>query len=167
MGRPPLGKQPLTATERQQRWRLRKRVSQAVLQPIGTTERLKIRVRDLEFERAALRIEIEKLGAQAIRFMRAWAGSWTINKARVHDLETELAAERVRHEAPLDVADMPVTYRKKYEVVRRGLERKFQGRVRQEAHRLLDELFLADVHDALDNVLDGRKPFAPRRTGYH
>jgi hypothetical protein len=97
----PIGDRAMTATERQRRWRAKKRAGQ----PAATVAQLKLRLRELEAECAALRVEVEKLGAQVIRFMRAWAGSWTLNKARVHELETERAAREV----PPDVADLPMT----------------------------------------------------------
>jgi hypothetical protein len=93
--------------------------------------------------------------------MQAWAGAWTVNKARVRELETQLEVERTERKAP-DIADLPMTYRKKFKIALRGLEH----RVRQQAHRVLDELFLDDAHSSLDNVLDGRDPRVPRMTGY-
>jgi hypothetical protein len=83
-------------------------------------------------------------------------------------LEAELASERAQREAPVDVADLPMTYRKKYKVARRGLEREFEDRVKREAHGLLDELFLPsferdDAHSALDNMLARA---VPRFTGF-
>ena len=103
MGRRPIGEQAMTATERQRRWRAKKRVIKAGPQPAALTApvgQLQTRIHQLEIERAVLRTEIEKLHAEVSRFMHAWAGSWILNKARVHELETELAGER--REAPVD-----------------------------------------------------------------
>jgi hypothetical protein len=158
MGRRPLGKKALSPTERQRRWRAKVRAGKLALQPV-TVARLQVRIRELEIERAALALRVEKLGSEVGRFMHAWAGAWVLNKVRVQELETELA--RVRREGS-DVADLPLTYRKRFEAALRGLD----NRIRQEAHRLLDELFLADAHDSLDNVLEGREPRVPRMTGY-
>jgi hypothetical protein len=161
----PIGEKAMTATERQRRWRAKVRAGKLALQPV-TVARLQARIRELEIERAQLALRVEKLGTEVGRFMHVWGESWTLNKARIHEVEAELAGERARRETPADIAGMPTTYRKKYEAVRQGLERAFKDRVRQEAHRMLDELFLADAHSSLDNVLDGREPRVPRTTGY-
>jgi len=93
--------------------------------------------------------------------------------ARVHELETELACERARRVAPVDPASLPKTYRKRYKVARRRLEREFADRARQEAYGLL--LFLPDLRKRLeqaerqnrrDKGRDGRKPLVPMWTGY-
>jgi hypothetical protein len=165
MGRRPIGEQAMTATERQRRWRAKVRANK----PAGTVERLQARIRQLEIERAVLRTEIEKLHAEVSRFMHAWAGSWTLNKARVHELETELAS--ARREAPVDPDSLPKSYRKKLKLARQRQESAFEDRVRKEAHKLLDELFVAssvlnDAHSSLNNMLDGREPQAPQMTGY-
>jgi hypothetical protein len=161
----------MSATERQRRWRAKLRASKPVLKTVvsaAPVERLRARIRELE-------AEIEKLHSEVTRFMRAWAGSWTVTKARVRELEAELANERARREALVDVADLPMTYRKKYKVARRGLERALEDRAndraRQEAYSILDEIFLPsfareDAHRSHNNMLDGRKPFVPVKTGY-
>jgi hypothetical protein len=169
-----MGKQAMSATERQRRWRAKKRVSKAAPKPAvstGASERLQARLRELETERAALRTEIEKLHAEVTRFMRAWAGSWTLNKARVRELETQLEAERREREASPDPTSLPKSYRKRYEAARRRQDREYEDRIKQEAHRLLNELFLpsstrGDAHNALDNVLARAEPFVPQVTGY-
>jgi hypothetical protein len=137
------------------------RARKPILKPAvaaAPVERLRARIRGLE-------AEIEKLHSEVTRFMRAWAGSWTLTKARVRELEAELASERAAREAPPDVADLPMSYRKKYKIARQGLEREFEDRVGREAHRLLDELFLPsferqDAH----RLLDRRDPLLV--TGY-
>jgi hypothetical protein len=124
------------------------------------------RIRKLEIENAVLRTKFEKLNAEAGRFMQAWAGAWIVNKARVQELQTELEAERARREAPIDLDSLPNRHRQKLKVARRRQNREFKDRVRQEAHRVLNQLFLDDAHSSLDNVLEGREPRVPKMTGY-
>jgi hypothetical protein len=157
----------MSATERQRRWRAKLRASKPVLKPV---ERLQASIYGLENERAALRAELETVHVEVTRFMRAWAGSWSVMKARVHELETELARERDRCLAPIDPDSLPKRHREKLKFARQRQDRTFEDRVKQEAHRLLDEVFLAsfardDAHNSLDNVLDGREPLVTK-TGY-
>jgi hypothetical protein len=167
MGRPPIGKRAMSGAERMRRHRDKVSPRRPGMKPaVALRARLQARIRQLEIENAVLRTKLEKLHAESGRFMQAWAELWTVNKSRIHDLETELAGERARREAPLDVANLPKSYRKQFKIARRSLERAFKDRVRQEAHRLLDELFLAEAADSLDNVLEGRGPRVPKMTGY-
>jgi hypothetical protein len=158
-----MGKRAMTATERQRRWRAKLRASRPVPKPAVSTAPAQARIRVLE-------AEIEKLQVEVTRFMRAWAGSWTVTKACVRELEAELASERARREALVDPDSLPKSYRKRY-IARRGLERAFADRVKQEAHRVLDEIFLPSFerqnsHGSLDNMLARAKPLVPVKTGY-
>jgi hypothetical protein len=173
MGRPPIGKRAMSATERQRRWRANlankpaKPAPKQVATASGASRALQDRVRKLEAERAALRAELDKLQAEVIRFIRAWGGSWTVTKALNRELETALARE-----ATPDPVGLPKSYRKQYEAARRRQERTFKDLLAREAHRLLDELFLPsferdDAHTALDNRRAGAKSPLLRRTGYH
>jgi hypothetical protein len=160
MGRPPIGKQAMSATERQRRWRAKKRASKPIIQPAAAAAR--VGRRELEADPTALWTMAQRLADSLLVFV-----------ARVHELEIELACVRAEQEAPPDAASLPKTYRKRYEVARRGLERRFKDRVRQEAYSLL--LFLPDLRQRLeqaerqnrrDKGHDGRKPLVPLMTGY-
>ena len=57
MGRPPIGKRAMTATERQRRWRAKSRANKSTSKPaasVRTVEQLQARVRELEADHAAL-----------------------------------------------------------------------------------------------------------------
>jgi hypothetical protein len=164
MGRPPIGKRAMTGAERTRRYREKAHPKPAG--PQAPVARLQARIHELE-------AEIEKLHVEVTRFMRAWSGSWTVVQARVGELEAEkLASERRVRE--VDPDSLPKSYRKKYEAARRRLERAFEDRVKREAHRRLDELFLPsferqDAHCALDRrdplVVTGYQSAADRILG--
>ena len=65
MGRPPIGKRAMTATERQRRWRAKSRANKPAPKPaasVGTASRsLQARVRQLEADQAALCAAMGKL----------------------------------------------------------------------------------------------------------
>jgi hypothetical protein len=64
MGRPPIGKRAMTATERQRRWRAKSRASKPAPKPaasVRTVEQLQARVRELEAHHTALRATMGKL----------------------------------------------------------------------------------------------------------
>ena len=64
MGRPPIGKRAMTATERQRRWRLKSRANKPAPKPaasVKTVARLQARVRQLEADHAALCAAMGKL----------------------------------------------------------------------------------------------------------
>src|SRR6478672_4927510 len=64
MGRPPIGKRAMTATERQRRWRAKSRANKPAPKPtasVRTVERLQARVRELEAGHVALCAAMGKL----------------------------------------------------------------------------------------------------------
>ena len=62
MGRPPIGKRAMTATERQRRWRAKSRANKPAPKPaVRTVKQLQARVRQLEADRAALIAAMGKL----------------------------------------------------------------------------------------------------------
>src|SRR5262245_49504173 len=112
MGRPPLGERAMTPAEKQRRYRERK--FGAVTKPAAkTVKRLEARVRELEAQLAALATETEELIAAAERLRRSKDELRDASRARVHELETELARERKRHGGARPTTAKPKDFRRR------------------------------------------------------
>ena len=96
MGRPPIGKRAMTATERQRRWRAKSRANKPAPKPAARTlKQLQTRVRQLEADHAALCAAMGKLlhaivQGRADRSKRARL----VFEANVREFRAELARLR-------------------------------------------------------------------------
>jgi hypothetical protein len=100
MGRPPIGKKAMSATERQRRWRAKLRASKPGVQPAASTalvKRLQSRVRVLEADNAALWTMLGKHRAamEKILLQRMGAGS---RKRKASRNQRHAAARRLARE---------------------------------------------------------------------
>jgi len=133
MGRPPIGKKTMSATERQRRWRAKLRASKRVLQvPAAQLERL---------IQAAVSTAMEKVQVETQRLVDSAKETQLWYVDRIRELESELARERDQRLAPIDPDSLPKRHRKKLKFARQQQDREFEDRVKQKAHSLLDELF--------------------------
>ena len=106
MGRPPIGKRAMTATERQRRWRTKSRANKPAPKPaasVRTVEQLQARVRELEAGHVALCAAMGKL--LHVIAQRPAARS---KKARLV-LDREFQAELARLRSVRDLASRPKT----------------------------------------------------------
>jgi hypothetical protein len=104
MGRPPIGKRAMTATERQRRWRTKSRANKPAPKPaasVRTVEQLQARVRELEAGHVALCAAMGKL--LHVIAQRPAARS---KKARLV-LDREFQAELARLRGVRDLAGRP------------------------------------------------------------
>ena len=100
MGRPPIGKRAMTATERQRRWRAKSRANKPAPKPaasVRTVERLQARVRHLEADHAALCAAMGKLlHAMAQRLADRSKRARTVFEASSRAFQSELARLQAR-----------------------------------------------------------------------
>ena len=98
MGRPPIGKRAMTATERQRRWRAKSRANKPAPKPAASVrrvERLQARVRQLEADHAALCAAMGKLlHAMAQRLADRSKRARLVLEANFREFQAELARLR-------------------------------------------------------------------------
>ena len=121
MGRPPIGKRAMTATERQRRWRTRSRANKPAPKPaasVRTVEQLQARVRELEAGHVALCAAMGKL--LHVIAQRPAARS---KKARLV-LDREFQAELARLRSVRDLASRAKTRLRRFVVTVTGYRRR-------------------------------------------
>src|SRR5258708_4879374 len=113
MGRSPIGKRAMTATERQRRWRAKSRANKPAPKPPAsarTVAQLQTRVRELEADHTALCAAMGKLlHAMAQRLAGRSKRAWPVLEASFREFQAELARLRGVREARPDLASRPKT----------------------------------------------------------
>jgi hypothetical protein len=100
MGRPPIGKRAMSATERQRRWRAKLRASKPGIRPAASAAlvaRLQARVRELEDDYAALWTKMEKRRAVMERILLQPMGAGS-RKRKASRNQRHAAARRLARE---------------------------------------------------------------------
>jgi hypothetical protein len=149
MGRP-IGKEAMTATELQRRWRAKVRAKALAEKTAAANAHVDRLIQ------AAVRATTEKYQAmleesfaQQRSLIDGWKESGLRHEAHIRWFEDELARERDRHSPLVDLDDLPKRYREKIRLARERDVREFEDRVKQQ-----DSEFEDRVKQAVRKVLD-------------
>jgi len=158
MGRPPIGKRAMTATERQRRWRTRSRANKPAPKPaasVRTVEQLQARVRELEAGHVALCAAMGKL--LHVIAQRPAARS---KKARLV-LDREFQAELARLRSVRDLGSRAKTRLRRFVVTVTGYRRRMFWLLDPDSNEVVGPLVPAPTR-ARAKAPDGKRA-RPRR----